>query len=323
MRSTGAATVAPQLSIVVPAYGCVGTLHELHSRLSCVLRDLVERYEIIFVDDRGKQDQWPVLCEIAAHDPNTRIVRMSRNYGQQIAITAGLAECRGDYAIVMDCDLQDPPEVIPQLWNSARDGYDIVYASRRRGDQQTRKFVNRVYFRLMKAVTGYDADPSQGAFSLISRQVIEAYLQFGERERHYLFILRWLGFDSTSINYERHERTVGKSSYTFSTLVKHALQGFFFHSTVPLIWMLWFGLICATVSLALGVFFVINALLGKPPEGFTTLVVIQLLIGGVVLTCIGTVGLYIARIFESTKGRPLYLIDRSTSRSALPQDGSA
>lgn len=315
MSIDGPIETTPRLSVVVPAYGCVGTLRELHARLSAVLGDLVDRHEIIFVDDRGKQDQRPVLSEIAAGDPNVRIVRMARNYGQQIAITAGLAECRGDYAIVMDCDLQDPPEFIPQLWTSAQAGYDIVYASRRQGDPRMRKVVNRLYFWMMSAVAGYSVDAAQGAFSIISRQAIDAYLRFGERERHYLFILRMLGFESTSITFERNERTIGKSSYTLSSLVKHALQGFFFNTTAPLLGVLWFGLISATGSLALGGYFVINALLGQPPEGFTSLIVIQLLIGGIVLTCIGTVGLYIARIFESTKSRPLYLIDRSTSGS--------
>jgi dolichol-phosphate mannosyltransferase len=282
--------------------------------LTAALASVAETYEIVLVDDRGPKDQWPIISELMALYPHVRPIRMSRNYGQQIAITAGLAECRGDFAVVMDCDLQDPPEFIPELLKAGRAGYDIVYASRRQGDPRTRKFVNRLYFWLMSAVAGYRVDPDQGSFSLISRQVIDAYLRFGERERHYLFILRWLGFNSTTLAYERHDRKVGKSSYTFWTLITHALQGFFFQSTAPLQWILWLGLSSAGASVILGLFFVVNGILGRPPEGFTALIVIELLMGGIVLTCLGAVGLYIARIFDAIKNRPLYVIDRTSAR---------
>jgi polyisoprenyl-phosphate glycosyltransferase len=304
----------PQLSVIVPAYGCVGTLRPLCARLIEVLEPLVESYEIVFVDDLGPQDQRPILLDLASTNPNVKVIRMSRNYGQQIAITAGLAECRGAFAVVMDCDLQDPPEFIPELFRAAQSGYDIVYASRRAGDPMARKLGNRLYFRLMDAVAGYKVDPGQGSFTLISRQVIDAYLSFGERERHYLFILRWLGFDSTTLVYDRHEREVGQSGYTLKSLVKHALEGFFFQSTAPLLWILWVGLASAGASIIFGLFFFVNGIFGRPPEGFTALIVMQLLIGGVVLTCLGGVGLYIARIFEAIKNRPLYLINRNPKK---------
>ncbi len=298
MSDLRAAKEQPQLSVVVPAYGCIGTLRPLCMRLTAVLASLVETYEIVFVDDRGPQDQGPVLAELAAACPHVRIIRMSRNYGQQIAITAGLAECRGAFAVVMDCDLQDPPEFIPELWKTAQAGYDIVYASGRQGDPKARKLGNRLYFALMGVAAGYKVDGGQGSFTLLSRQVIDAYLRFEEPERHYLFILRWLGFDSTTILYERREREIGESGYNLKTLIKHAyaFQGFFFQSTAPLLWILWLGLASAGSSLILGLFFLVNGIFGSPPEGFTALIVIQLLIGGVLLTCLGAVGLYIARI---------------------------
>lgn len=302
----------PQISVVVPCFGCTGTLVPLHQRLKEVLEALVERYEIVFVDDRGPVDQWPVLSNIAALDTNVKIVRMSRNFGQQIAITAGLAECSGQYAVVMDCDLQDPPEFIPSLWNAAQKGFDIVYASRHLGDPASRRAANRLYFWLMQRFAGYKVDPGQGSFSLVSRQVIDAYLRFGEPERHYLFILRWLGFDSVSLTYQRNAREVGESSYTLKTLLSHSLQGFFFQSTAPLLWILWLGLVAATVSVALGIFFIINSIFGSPPEGFTALMTVTLMMGSLLLVCIGGLGLYVSRIFNAVKGRPLYLIDRSS-----------
>lgn len=302
----------PEISVVVPCFGCTGSLAPLHERLAAVLGALVERYEIVFVDDRGPVDQGPVLSDIASRDINVKIVRMSRNFGQQIAITAGLAECSGQYAVVMDCDLQDPPEFIPTLWNAAQKGFDIVYASRHLGDPASRRAANRLYFWLMQLLVGYKVDPGQGSFSMISRQVINAYLSFSETERHYLFILRWLGFDSVSLSYQRNSREVGKSSYTLKTLLLHSLQGFFFQSTAPLLWILWLGLIAATFSMALGFFFIINSLFGSPPEGFTALMTVTLVMGSLLLVCIGGLGLYVARIFNAVKGRPLYLIDRSS-----------
>ncbi|MET3889520.1 glycosyltransferase involved in cell wall biosynthesis [Bosea sp. OAE506] len=238
-----------------------------------------------------------------------RAIRLSRNFGQQIAITAGLAHAQGRFVVVMDCDLQDPPETIPELWRSACAGNDIVFASRVGGDPKRRRFLNRLYFHVMAAATGYRIDPGQGSFSMISRKAVDAFLQFSEKERHYLFILRWLGFTTSSITYERHDRTIGQSSYTFASLIKHSIQGFFFQSTAPLLWIMWTGLVCAGFSMLSGLFFLVNALRGTPPEGFTALIVVQLLIGGLLLTGIGTVGLYIARIFDSVKRRPLYAVD--------------
>ncbi|WP_395450922.1 glycosyltransferase family 2 protein [Aminobacter sp. UC22_36] len=311
MTDSADTIMRPHISVVVPCFGCTGTLKPLHERLTAVLERLTERHEIVFVDDRGPQDQWPVLSEIAARDNRVRIVRMSRNFGQQIAITAGLSECSGDYAVVMDCDLQDPPEFIPDLWRAAQKGFDIVYASRYLGDPAGRRMANRLYFWVMNVVVGYKADPGLGSFSLLSRQVINAYLRFEEQERHYLFILRWLGFDSVTLSYERNARTVGSSSYTLKTLLSHSIQGFFFQSTAPLLWILWLGLVSAGGSVALGIFFLVNAVFGNPPEGFTALITVNLMIGSVLLTCVGGLGLYVSRIFEIVKGRPLYVVDRS------------
>jgi dolichol-phosphate mannosyltransferase len=299
----------PQLSIVIPVYGCTAALGELHRRLTTTLTQLRVTYEIVFVDDRGPDEPWPLLRQLADADTHVRPIRLSRNYGQQIAITAGLAQCRGERAVVMDCDLQDPPEFIPELWAAAEEGYHIVYASRAHGDPKRRKMLNRIYFAGLRYISGYDVDPGQGSFSLISRRVIDAFLTFSERERHYLFILRLVGFQSKAIPYARQERFAGESSYTLRKLLKHAAQGFFFQSTALLTIILWIGLFCAAASVVAGGYFIAHAFTTEPPPGWTALIVVQLLLSGVILTCLGFVGLYIARIFENSKGRPLYFVD--------------
>lgn len=303
----------PALSVVIPVYGCTPALEELYRRLTDVLGGLVESYEIIFVDDRGPDDPWPILTRLAQHDPRVRPFRMSRNYGQQIAITAGLQECRGEYAVVMDCDLQDPPEVIPALWATAQSGVAIVYAKRQAGEPRLRKLANRLYFFLMDKIVGYKVDPEQGSFSLIARRVIDGYLRFEERERHYLFILRWLGFDSVDVMYARDKRAHGQSGYTFHKLVKHAIEGIFFQSTRFLVWILWLGLATSAVSFVTIFFLILSALAGNPPKGWTSLAIVELLTSGIILIALGGTGLYIARIFENSKRRPLYVFDPGPS----------
>ena len=183
------------LSIVIPVYGCSGTLQPLHERLSRVLPTLAEQYEIIFVDDRGPDESWTILQALAEGDPHVIACRLSRNFGQQTAIVAGLEQSRGDHVVVMDCDLQDPPEAIEKLLAAARQGFDVVFAKRKSPYRPAvRDFGSRLYFRLLSLLSGYAIDHEIGAFSLISRRVVEAFLKFRERDRQYLMILYWLGF---------------------------------------------------------------------------------------------------------------------------------
>jgi dolichol-phosphate mannosyltransferase len=220
----------------------------------------------------------------------------------------------------MDCDLQDPPEVIPKLLAAAQNGAAIVYAKRQAGEPRLRKFANRMYFFLLDKLVGHKVDPEQGSFSLIARRVIDAYLRFEERERHYLFILRWLGFDSVAITYARDKRAYGESSYTLQKLVRHALEGIFFQSTRFLIWILWVGLATSAASLVAVFFLILSAITGSPPQGWTSLIIVQLATSGVILAALGGTGLYIARIFESSKRRPLYIFDPGPPLETKPLD---
>ncbi len=298
-----------ELSVVVPVYGCADTLRALHERLSAVLPRLVGSYEIVFVDDRGRDRSWPVLCALAAEDPAVVACRMSRNVGQQLAITAGLEQCAGAFAVVMDCDLQDPPETIPRLLEAARAGFDIVLA-RRKSDHQSsgRLFANRLYFGLLALISGRRFDGELGAFSLISRRVIDAFLRFGERDRHYLMILADVGFETTTIDYDRASRSIGRSSYSIGRLLAHALSGLFFTTTRLLHWVIYAGLAMAGSGVAFALVMVLRWFLYTPPPGWTSLIVVQLLVGGVVSLCVGVTGLYVGRIFEAVQQRPLYFV---------------
>lgn len=300
------------ISVVIPVYGCASYLGELHERLTETLREVGDTWEIIFVDDCSSDGSWEILRSLAMTDRRVVALRLSRNFGQQMAITAGLAETRGAHAVVMDCDLQDPPEVIPALLAEAEKGADIVLARRKSKYQSRfRHWANRIYFSMLSKLARTEIEGDCGSLSLISRQVIEAFKRFTECDRHYLFILRWLGFEIRYIDFERARRADGRSAYTFGTLIALALSGIFFQTTVFLRWVIYMGLAVSAAGIAAGIYYALNTLLGgSPPPGWTSLIVINLFLGGIIIISVGIVGLYVARIFEQSKGRPLYVVDR-------------
>ncbi|HEU4656673.1 MAG TPA: glycosyltransferase family 2 protein [Capillimicrobium sp.] len=299
-----------ELSVVVPVYGCAGCVEELHRRVMAATEGIEGGVELIFVDDRSPDGSWPKLRAIAEADPRVRAVRMSRNFGQHAAITAGLMEARGRWIAVMDCDLQDPPEQIPLLYGRAREGHDIVFGRRRRrGASPFRRIAARTYFRLMNAFTNSNLQGDYGTFSVISHKVAQAYLALGERDRHYLFILNWLGFAHTEVEYEHGERGHGESSYSFGRLVRHALDGVFFQTTVLLRWVVYLGFAISTLGILAAAYFAIANLTGASYPGWTSLAVFTLTIGGFTIVSTGITGLYIGKVFEQVKERPLFVVD--------------
>jgi polyisoprenyl-phosphate glycosyltransferase len=300
----------PTISVVVPVYGCAACLEALCVRLEKSLDSITSRYEILLVDDRSRDGGWNVICDLQSSHPAVKGIRLSRNFGQQIAITAGLCAARGDYAVVMDCDLQDPPEKIPELFTKMQEGYDLVLARRsERTHSRFRLLAARTYFYLIGKLSEEKIDGSYGAFSLLSRKVIDAFLLFGEKERHYLFILRWLGFNAGTIEYEHGSRLAGRSAYSFRALLRHAIDGVFFQATVLLRWIVTIGLLFALFGMGLAAFFVYNYLIHGSVPGFTSLAVLILICTGVILVSIGVIGLYIGKIFDQSKARPLHIID--------------
>jgi glycosyltransferase involved in cell wall biosynthesis len=299
-----------ELSVVVPVYACATCLHALHERLSATLAAMGVEYELIFVDDRAVDGSWDVLQQLAAADPRIRAYRLSRNFGQHVAITAGLAQTSGARIVVMDCDLQDPPEEIPNLYAKAREGYDIVFARRMsRPGSRVRRAAAQLYFRLLNGIAGTEIDRSYGTLSMISRKVVDAYLEFRDRDRHYLFILYWLGFNHASIEFPYADRHSGRSAYGLRTLMRHAVDGLVFQTTVVLRWIVCAGFALAGSGALLAAYFVLIHLGGSTPPGWTSLAIFVLVLSGFVITSSGVVGLYVGKIFEQVKGRPLYVLD--------------
>lgn len=305
-----------ELSIVVPVYCCRDCLVELHDRVSNIVSVMGVTYEIVLVDDRSPDSAWPLMRGLAEGHDCVHAVRLSRNFGQQAAITAGLAECSGNVAIVMDCDLQDPPELIPALYEKYCEGFDVVMAERRgKSHSLLRQVASVAYFRLMKLLTGTSFGAKYGSFSLISRNVIDGYLRLRDVNRHYLFIIEWLGFDVAAVPYDQEPRASGQSSYSLGRLLRHAAEGMLFQTTAFLNWIIYLGLAIALGGLAHVLvlfyrYFTVGAL-----AGWTSLASLVVLFGGLQIVTIGLVGLYVGQVFDQTKARPIYIVDkRITSR---------
>jgi polyisoprenyl-phosphate glycosyltransferase len=313
------------LSVVVPVYRCAECLRPLHRRLTSTLRELSSGYELIFVDDRSPDGAWQVLSELSSEDRSTRALRLSRNFGQQAAITAGIAASRSRWTVVMDCDLQDPPEVISELYQRAQEGFDIVLARRKQKKHSFfRLLAARIYFKFIALFLGVHISGEYGSFSIISAKVREAFLLVPDRDRHYLPILLWLGFKRTSIDYEHGARHSGQSSYSVRALIRLALEGVFFQTATLLRWIVYLGFGVAFAGLVLAIGLVVLALVVDPPPGWTSLAVLVLLVGGFIIVSTGITGLYIGKIFQQVKGRPLYLVDTElggaeVARAASPE----
>jgi polyisoprenyl-phosphate glycosyltransferase len=306
--------MTPHLSVVVPVYGCGPCLHELSRRLVSTLEGMgQENFEIVLVDDRAGDGAWDVMTALAVEDARVRGARLSRNFGQHAAITAGLAQARGDWVVVMDCDLQDPPEEIPKLYAKAMEGYDIVLGRRAETQHHRgRRIGSRVYFRVMSVFTGVPFDGTFGTFSIISRTVVQAFLQFQDQDRHYLFILHWLGFEHTAIDYDHRERPVGKSSYTVLRLLQHALDGVFFQTTVALRMIVAMGFAMAALGALVAIYLVVARATGSAAPGWTSLAVFTLTVGGFTIISTGVTGIYVGKVFDQVKSRPLFVVDRTT-----------
>jgi polyisoprenyl-phosphate glycosyltransferase len=310
-----------EISVVVPVYKCAECLVHLHERLERALAEVPGDYEIILVDDRSPDESWDVLQELANRDASVRLIRLSRNFGQHAAITAGLEFAHGRWVVVMDCDLQDPPEEIPRLYRRALEGADIVYARRTgRKGPLFRRTASRMYFRILNASLGTDFDPDYGNFTIISRKVRDSFLRFRDKDRHYLMILRWLGYEHASVDVAHAERYAGESSYTLGTLIRFAMDGLFFQSTTLLRWSTYIGFFASLCGVLLAGFFFVNYFFMNTYPGWTSLAVLVLLLGGLTITTVGVAGLYIGKIFTQVKDRPLYVIDYVVQRSAVSEN---
>jgi glycosyltransferase involved in cell wall biosynthesis len=303
------------VSVIVPVYGCAGCLVALHDRLAAALG--TADWELVLVDDCSPDGSWSILEELSENDERVRAIALSRNFGQHAAITAGLAEARGDWAVVMDCDLQDPPEEIPRLLAKAREGYDVVLTKRdRRRHSWYRRIAARAYYRGCSVLLGQPMSSDYSTLSVVSRGVVDAFLTLGDRDRQYLLILHWLGFRRTVLPLRHEDRYDGRSSYTLAKLIEVAVDGMFFQTTRLLRWIVIVGFFVAACGVALAGVFIAFYFTAHALPGFTALAVLILFVGGFIIVSTGVIGLYVGKIFDQVKGRPLYVVARRTGPSS-------
>lgn len=304
-----------KLSVVSPVYRAAPCVRELHRRLTAVLTDLGVDYEIILVEDGGGDGSDAIIEEIAAADARVRGILLSRNFGQHSAITAGLAAAQGDWVVVMDCDLQDPPEGIPALLARAKEGFDVVFARRvARKHSPLKHLMSRLWHEAIFYLSGARADPSVGSFSIISRQVVQEFLRVVDAHRHYLLILRWLGFRQGYVDIEHAPRLSGRSSYNLPRLIAHSIAGIASQSVKLLHFSIYLGFAFVAVAIAQIVWLFYRKFFHNiGVEGWASLMVVLWLIGGTILFCLGVLGIYIGKIFEQAKQRPLYIVRKDIS----------
>ncbi len=314
-----------EISVVVPVYGCASCLPELHRRLSTAVGPLTSDYEIVYVDDKSTDGAWEVISALANDDVHVRALRLSRNFGQAAAVTAGLEASRGTWTGVMDCDLEEPPEAIPELYAKAQEGYDLVRGVRRRWRHGAFRRAGSRVFRLLFLESGR-REP-YGTLSLLSRKVVVSYLALRDVAREYVLMLDWLGFEQATVEFEHGVRPHGKSSFTFRRLVGTSLDGVAFRTTALLRTVIGLGVIVGTSGAGLAVFFVYQHFATRNPSGYTSLVVLLLVLVGFVIVSTGVVGLYVGMIYEQVRSRPLFIVSErlgepglESSRSSLDGD---
>lgn len=302
----------PLVSVVVPVFNEEAVLPELLRRLAAVFDGASGcDWEAVLVDDGSRDGSVALLAAAAARDPRFRLVELTRNFGFQAALAAGLGAARGDAVVTMDADLQDPPELIPDLVARWREGADVVRATRRsRSETGARRLGFEAFHALFGRVSDFPVDPNSGTFGLLSRAAVEALNQLPERHRFFPGLRAWVGFPSADVAYDRAERAAGQPQQTFRRLARYAFDGVFSFSYLPLRALTYAGVVISGAGFALGAFFIAKRLLGVEvaQTGFTTLVTLVLFLGGIQLIGIGVLGEYLARVYDEVKRRPLYLV---------------
>jgi dolichol-phosphate mannosyltransferase len=304
--------IPPTISVVIPVYEEKENLPVLYNRLTNVLSDFEPNYEIIFVDDGSRDGSAAIMRGMARQDAHINVIELSRNFGHQIAISAGLDFACGEAVIIMDADLQDPPEVLPQFIQKWRDGYDVVYAIRRqRKETWIKRTSYALFYRLLQRIASIEIPLDAGDFCIMDRRVVNILNNMPERNRFVRGIRSWVGLKQVGLAYDRDARNAGKPKFTFSRLLYLALDGLVSFSFIPLRVITVIGFIVSIVSILLAIFYTIQKVtVGLNPPGFATLVVAILLLSGMQLMTIGLVGEYVGRIFEEVKQRPLYVVNR-------------
>ena len=302
----------PLISIVVPAYNEEEVLTEFHETVDKTLSKLAVDLEIVYVNDGSTDATLDIINALRANDKRITLIDLSRNFGKEIALSAGLHKAAGDAVVVIDADLQDPPELIPELIKEWQNGYDVVYAKRtvRDGESILKKSTAHFFHRLIQRVGKFSIPADTGDFRILSRRAVNALNTFKEHHRFMKGLFAWIGFKQKAVHYKRDPRRSGKSKWNYWRLWNFALDGITSFTIAPLKISTYVGTVTALSAFGYGIYMVIETLLhGNEVPGYPSLIVIILMLGGIQLVAIGILGEYLGRIFNETKQRPLYFIN--------------
>jgi len=300
----------PFISIVSPVYQAEQIIEELVKRISTNLQALTNRFEIILVDDGSHDKSWEVIEEQCKENPHIIGIELTRNFGQHSAISAGIETAKGEWVVVMDCDLQDRPEEIPALYDKAQEGYDIVFASRsNRQDTFFKRLFSKLFYKVLSFLTGAKYDNTVANFGIFHRRVIDCVVLMQEKIRFFPAMIHWVGFSKATISVEHGKRLEGKSSYNFKKQLQLAVDIMLAYSNKPLKMIIGLGIFVSFIAFVFGFVIIYRALLGiVPVSGYASLIVSIAFFSGVMISVLGVIGLYIGKIFEGIKDRPIYLI---------------
>ena len=311
------------VSVVVPVYNESEVIKAFYERSSKALAAIANSdYELVFVDDGSRDDSYSQLVAFAEKDSRVRVVKFARNFGHQVAITAGMDHAGGDCVVVIDADLQDPPEVISDMVAKWRDGFDVVYGKRldRQGESMFKLITAKVFYRVLNSMVRIDIPTDVGDFRLLSRKALNQLGQMREKDRYVRGMVAWIGMKQASVEYHREARFAGETKYPFRKMVRFALDGITSFSTVPLRLAIWLGYATSGLGFLYLATVFIQKLAGITVQGWATIMVAVLFLGGVQLICLGIMGEYIGRIFTEIKPRPLYVLDHVVQGD---EDGAA
>jgi glycosyltransferase involved in cell wall biosynthesis len=306
----------PLISVVIPVYKAEDCLQELYRRLKASLSTITEDFELIMIEDCGGDRSWEVIGELARNDPRVRGLQFTRNFGQHYGITAGLDYSRGAWVVVIDCDLQERPEGIPQLYAKAQEGFDVVIALRhKRKDPWYKRASAYVFYRLFNYLSGMNYDPDAGNLCIVSRQVVTTFQQMRENLRLFNGLVAWMGYPTAYIRVEHAERFSGESSYSISKQLRLATDAIIAYSDRPLRLTINIGILISMTSFVAGIYYLAHKLIvGQSIVGWTSLMVSIYFLGGIIISILGIIGIYVGKIFDETKKRPLYLVSRTTDK---------
>lgn len=304
----------PFISVVTPAYRCATFIDELYQRLKTTLVPISPDFEIIFVNDASPENDWEFITKLAKKDPRVKGINFSRNFGQHHAITAGLDHAQGEWVVVMDCDLQDQPEEIPKLYQKALEGWDVVVGRRaQRKDYFLKKLTSKLFYNVFEYFTGQKVDNRIGNFGIYAKKVIHSVSQLREHSRSFGLFVIWTGFKRIEIDIIHAKREIGNSSYNFIKRLNLAIDSIVTHSNKPLKLSVKLGFLLSSFSILYAIWMVISYFIWSTPvAGWTSLIVSLYFLAGLIIGSIGMVGLYVGKMFDETKKRPLYIITETT-----------